>query len=137
MTTAGARPLRDEDDQRREAVLLEWERKIEAAERRSGRFDRPAPVAAEPEAPASGARFERPAAQAEPEHPGRAAGRAALLAPAPQVERRTITITGQTVPARRRSAVAERQLAQPDRVALWAFLLGLFLVAVAAGTAHA
>jgi hypothetical protein len=61
----------------------------------------------------------------------------ALLAPAPQVERRTITITGQTVPARRRSAVAERQLAQPDRVALWAFLLGLFLVAVAAGTAHA
>ena len=31
----------------------------------------------------------------------------------------------------------EIQLAQPDRVALWAFLLGLFLVAVAAGTAHA
>jgi hypothetical protein len=29
------------------------------------------------------------------------------------------------------------QLAQPDRIALWAFLLGLLLVAVAAGTAHA
>jgi hypothetical protein len=27
-------------------------------------------------------------------------------------------------------------LAQPDRIALWAVLLGLFLVAVAAGTAH-
>ena len=26
----------------REAVLLEWERKIEAAEARPGRFDRPA-----------------------------------------------------------------------------------------------
>ncbi len=28
-------------------------------------------------------------------------------------------------------------IAQPDRIALWAFLLGLLLVAVAAGTAHA
>ena len=28
-------------------------------------------------------------------------------------------------------------MAQPDRIALWAFLLGLFLVVVAAGTAHA
>jgi hypothetical protein len=28
-------------------------------------------------------------------------------------------------------------MAQPDRIALWAFLLGLLLVAVAAGTAHA
>jgi hypothetical protein len=52
-------------------------------------------------------------------------------------ERRTITITGRPSPARRLPAVAERQLAQPDRIALWAFLLGLFLVAVAAGTAHA
>ena len=33
--------------------------------------------------------------------------------------------------------MVESQIAQPDRIALWAFLLGLFLVAVAAGTAHA
>ena len=62
---------------------------------------------------------------------------AAGLVPAIAPERRTITITGQPTPARRRYNVAERQLAQPDRVALWAFFLGLFLVAVAAGTAHA
>ena len=31
----------------------------------------------------------------------------------------------------------DSQMAQPERIALWAFLLGLFLVAVAAGTAHA
>ncbi|HYN51341.1 MAG TPA: hypothetical protein VES62_10485, partial [Thermoleophilaceae bacterium] len=52
-------------------------------------------------------------------------------------ERRTITITGQPTPARRRRSVLEAQIAQPDRIALWAFLLGLFLVVVAAGTAHA
>ena len=51
--------------------------------------------------------------------------------------RRTITITGQPTPARRRRAVVDAQLAQPDRIAIWAFLLGLLLVAVAAGTAHA
>ena len=56
--------------------------------------------------------------------------------PAPQ--RRTIVITGQPVPARRRRSAAQEQLAaRPDRVALWAFLLGLFLVFVAAATAHA
>ena len=55
----------------------------------------------------------------------------------PSAERRTITITGQPTPARRRRSVVEAQIAQPDRIALWAFLLGLFLVAVAAGTAHA
>jgi len=66
--------------------------------------------------------------------------RAAPAEPAP--ERRTITITGRptpghAAPARRRRAVVDAQLAQPDRIALWAFLLGLLLVAVAAGTAHA
>jgi hypothetical protein len=124
MTTAGARALRDDHEHMsREAVLLEWERKIEEAERRPGRFDRPAARAdsatvSEPvsvEAPRRQHRFDRPAG-----------------------ERRTITITGQTTPAPRRlPGVAARQLAQPDRIALWAFLLGLFLVAVAAGTAHA
>jgi hypothetical protein len=51
-------------------------------------------------------------------------------------ERRTIQIAGEPTPARRRRSVVEAQMAQPDRIALWAFLLGLFLVAVAAGTAH-
>ena len=50
----------------------------------------------------------------------------------------TITITGQAgAGPRRRRSVIENQMVQPDRIALWAFLLGLFLVAVAAGTAHA
>ena len=86
MQTAGARALRDDDyeDMSREAVLLQWERKIEAA------------------------------------------------------ERRTVTITGQPTPARRRpNTVLENQIAQPERLGLWAFLLGLFLMVVAAGTAHA
>ncbi|MGE5636263.1 MAG: hypothetical protein ACM3UV_04885 [Nocardioidaceae bacterium] len=44
------------------------------------------------------------------------------------------------MPARtRRSTTRTRRqvVAQPDRVALWAFLLGLFLVLVAAATANA
>ncbi|MGH2741590.1 MAG: hypothetical protein ACRDN8_03710 [Thermoleophilaceae bacterium] len=120
----------------REAVLLQWERKIEDAERReSGRFDRgteqedaplaePIPLRPVEDATSPGPRrFERGAApppQAEP-----------------PAERRTIRIAGQPTPARRRRSVVEAQMAQPDRIALWAFLLGLFLVAVAAGTAHA
>jgi hypothetical protein len=56
--------------------------------------------------------------------------------PTAVAERRTIQIAGQPT-ARRRRSVVEAQMAQPDRIALWAFLLGLFLVAVAAGTAHA
>jgi hypothetical protein len=135
MHSAGARALREDDNgMSREAVLLQWERKIEDAERReSGRFDRPQdedghvaepiPLRPSEDSTAPGRRrFERA------EQPGSAA---------PQPERRTITITGQPTPARRRRSVVEAQMAQPDRIALWAFLLGLFLVAVAAGTAHA
>ena len=64
----------------------------------------------------------------EPEH-----------APMQPGERRTITITGNPDPVRsRRRSPAQAQIAaRPDRVALWAVVLGLFLVAVAAGTAHA
>jgi hypothetical protein len=131
MHSAGARALREDDNgMSREAVLLQWERKIEDAERReSGRFDRPQddhvaepiPLRPSEDATAPGQRrFER-AAQAG--------------SSPPQPERRTIT--GQPTPARRRRSVVEAQMAQPDRIALWAFLLGLFLVAVAAGTAHA
>jgi hypothetical protein len=54
-------------------------------------------------------------------------------------ERRTITITGNPTPARsrRRSPAQAQIVARPDRIALWAVMLGLFLVAVAAATAHA
>jgi hypothetical protein len=133
MQTAGARALREDDNgMSREAVLLQWERKIEDAERReSDRFEReqdvegplaePVPLRPAQTATTSGTRrFERADGDGEP-----ADG-----------ERRTITISGQPTPARRRPSVVEAQLAQPDRIALWAFLLGLFLVAVAAGTAH-
>jgi hypothetical protein len=133
MSTAGARALREDDNgMSREAVLLQWERKIEDLERRESRFERqaeeddaplPEPVPLRPVGDSTSPaprRFERSA-------PG----------PAPEPERRTITIAGQPTPARRRRSVVEAQMAQPDRIALWAFLLGLFLVAVAAGTAHA
>ena len=52
--------------------------------------------------------------------------------------RRTVRITGQTVPPRRRRSAAATQIqARPDRVALWAVLLGLFLVFMAVATANA
>jgi hypothetical protein len=159
MQTAGARILPEDDKQEmsREAVLLEWERKIEQAERRPSRFERAAESSRSPaEASRSAAKSSRSAAEStQPDEEPRAIGLAA--APSedathrasrrfqrdgdadsepPVAERRTITITGRPGPPRRRSVV-ESQLAQPDRIALWAFLLGLFLVAVAAGTAHA
>jgi hypothetical protein len=130
MHSAGARALREDDNEMsREAVLLQWERKIEAAERlEDDSADVSEPVQLHParQAPHRG-RFERRAPDAG-EHEG--------------PERRTITITGQPTPApaaiarRPRRPVIDAQLAQPDRIALWAFLLGLLLVAVAAGTAH-
>jgi hypothetical protein len=53
-------------------------------------------------------------------------------------QRRTVRITGQPgPPPRRRSAAQQRIAARPDRIALWAFLLGLFLVLMAAATANA
>jgi hypothetical protein len=60
-------------------------------------------------------------------------------APMQPGERRTITITGNPTPARsrRRSPAHAQIVARPDRVALWAVVLGLFLVAVAAATANA
>jgi len=52
--------------------------------------------------------------------------------------RRTVVITGQPVPARRRPSVtATRIQSRPDRVALWAVVLGLFLVFMAVATASA
>ena len=59
-----------------------------------------------------------------------------LVEPGEVAERRTITITGNPTPARRRpSAASQRIVAQPDRVALWAVLLGLFMVLMAVVTA--
>jgi hypothetical protein len=128
MQTAGARALREDDNgMSREAVLLQWERKIEAAERRDS--DR-AVVALHP--------AEEQAAEGKTGTPAPAPRRFdRAVPPAPAPERRTVTIRGEPTPARRRRPVVEAQLAQPDRIALWAFLLGLVLVAVAAGTAHA
>jgi hypothetical protein len=184
MHSAGARAVREDDNQMsREAVLLQWERKIEAAERldaaaqEHGAADDaqavqlPAEEADQPEQPRK-RRFERgpadgstpavgasrhaapepvdtPASSTAPvavaaEAPAALSAQGASASPhagasSPQAvaERRTITITGRPTPPRRRRAVVDSQLAQPDRIALWAFLLGLLLVAVAAGTAHA
>jgi hypothetical protein len=135
MQQAGARVLREDDqhDMSREAVLLQWERKIEAAERSPGGSEL---------LDSEGGTVEelRPTEDATHREPRRFERRAASLATAPVVaepERRTITITGQPTPARRRRPLLDAPMAQPDRIALWAFLLGLLLVAVAAGTAHA
>jgi hypothetical protein len=59
-----------------------------------------------------------------------------LATRAPDTERRTVVITGQR-PAPRRRPAAERVSGNPDRIAMWAFVFGLFLVFVATVTAHA
>ncbi|MDQ3588445.1 MAG: hypothetical protein M3375_08885 [Actinomycetota bacterium] len=51
-------------------------------------------------------------------------------------ERRTVRISGQSTPPRRRDPVSSgRVMAAPDRLALYAVLLGLFLVFMAIITA--
>ena len=138
MQTAGARALREHENEDmsregREAVLLQWERKIEAAER--------SPSRRELDAEGEGGTVSqlRPTEDATHEEPRRFERRAAeLLTEQPLSERRTVTLTGNPPPARRRrQSVLESQIAQPERLGLWAFLLGLFLMVVAAGTAHA
>jgi hypothetical protein len=145
MQTAGARALREDDiEMSREAVLLQWERKIEEAERRDGgrvedeHAEGPVaePVPLRPAQGATRGRFERSPGPA-PRERRFERRETPVPEPAPEAERRTITITGQATAPRRRRPMVDAQLAQPDRIALWAFLLGLFLVAVAAGTAHA
>jgi hypothetical protein len=155
-------PRRFAGDEPTEPARARFER-AEPTEPARGRFERdPAPRGherdAQPAAPRRRRqpRFERhgapaprlaPAPEPAPERPVRVAAPideppplrpAAPSAPRGSSLRRTVTITGQPVPARRRATAVERHLAvQPDRIALWAFLLGLFLVAVAAGTAQA
>jgi hypothetical protein len=136
MQTAGARALREHEteDLSREAVLLQWERKIEAAERSPSRFE----LDDDTDGPGGTVRELRPTEDATHEEPRKFERRAAeLLTEQPLAERRTVTITGHPTPARRRtSSVMQNQMAQPERLGLWAFLLGLFLMIVAAGTAH-
>jgi hypothetical protein len=115
MRTAGARLLREDDYEKseRDAVLDAWEQKslslIDESQLRTRRFQR------------------REEERSVPDN----------VVELPQ--RRTVTITGQPERARprRRSAAQQHLAAQPDRIALWAVLLGLFLVVVAAGTANA
>ena len=53
-----------------------------------------------------------------------------------QPGRRTVQIRGQVAPPpRRRSPAAAQISARPDRVAMWAVMLGLFLVFMAVITA--
>ena len=140
MQTAGARALPEDDheDMSREAVLLQWERKIEAEERRPSRFDRAEDDGADFGEGGTVAEL-RPSEDATDETPRRFERRAAeLLTEQPVSERRTVTITGRPTPARRRTnSVMSSPMVQPERLGLWAFLLGLFLMVVAFGTAHA
>jgi hypothetical protein len=65
--------------------------------------------------------------------------RVAEVYPFPRyTERRTVQIKGQTVPPprRRQSPTAARVSARPDRIAMYAVLLGLVLIAMAIITAH-
>jgi hypothetical protein len=140
MQTAGARALREDDqeDMSREAVLLQWERKIEAEERRPSRFERDEDEGAESDQGGTVAEL-RPSEDTTHEAPRRFERRAAeLLTEQPLSDRRTVTITGHPTPARRRAhSVMSSPMVQPERLGLWAFLLGLFLMVVAFGTAHA
>ena len=140
MQTAGARALPEDDheDMSREAVLLQWERKIEAEERRPSRFDRAEDNGADSDEGGTVAEL-RPSEDATDDTPRRFERRAAeLLTEQAVSERRTVTITGHPTPARRRTnSVMSSPMVQPERLGLWAFLLGLFLMVVAFGTAHA
>ena len=66
-----------------------------------------------------------------------AGGPAALRISSGVPGRRTVQITGQAAPPRRRSTTSTALIARPDRTAMWAFLLALFLVLMAVATAHA
>jgi hypothetical protein len=55
----------------------------------------------------------------------------------PATGRRTVAITGQAPAPRRRPDAASRVGPRPDRIAMWAFVMGIFLVGVATATADA
>jgi hypothetical protein len=66
-----------------------------------------------------------------------AAGPAALRLSSGVPGRRTVQITGQAAPPRRRPTTSNAFVSRPDRTAMWAFVLALFLVLMAVATAHA
>ena len=121
MQTAGARALREDDqeDMSREAVLLQWERKIEAAERRPEPLRPGCDDGADSGQGGTVAEL-RPSEDATHEAPLRFERRAAeLLTEQPVSERRTVTITGQpdARPPAPRSRSSNSQMAQPERLA--------------------
>ena len=99
------------------------------------------PVEPEPEpapAPEPRRRERLTAPVPAPRHaPGRAYGshRRGEAAAGYQPGRRTVEIRGQVPAPRRRSHTEAAMVARPDRTALWAFLLALFLVVMAVVTA--
>jgi hypothetical protein len=132
MQTSGARALRADEHETvadREAMLSAEKSLIGEREAMLSAWEQKALI---DEFPLRTRRFQRAAERTAPE-----------FRPAPPPERLTVTITGQPngradgSRPRRRLAAQQQLVAQPDRVALWAFLLGLFLVVVAAATANA
>lgn len=66
-------------------------------------------------------------------------GRVAEVYPFPRYsQRRTVKITGQATPPprRRQSPTVTRMSARPDRIAMYAVLLGIVLILMAILTAH-
>ena len=97
-----------------------------------------AELAPEPVAEPSRPRRERAPVPAPRSAPGRAYGshRRGEAAAGYQPGRRTVEIRGQAPARRRASHTQAAMLARPDRAALWAFLLALFLIAMAVATAN-
>jgi hypothetical protein len=110
------------------------------------------PVATAPAVPRGTALLAPPAAGPDALGAGAApapAHRPDVAAPRPAAARRTVQIRGHAVPApavprlveveRRRAPrrPAERMGQRPDRLALWALLMGIVLILVAVGTADA
>jgi hypothetical protein len=66
----------------------------------------------------------------------RTSGFVASQAAGYQAGRRTVEITGQAQAPRRRPPATAAMTARPDRIALYAFMLAMFLVVMALATAH-
>jgi hypothetical protein len=66
----------------------------------------------------------------------RTSGFVASQAAGYQPGRRTVEITGQAQAPRRRPQATAAMTARPDRIALYAFMLAMFLVVMALATAH-
>jgi hypothetical protein len=93
------------------------------------------PVESSPDDARMRRREPRPRAYGSREAP--VGGPAALRLSSGVPGRRTVQITGQAAPPRRRSTTSAAFVARPDRTAMWAFVLALFLVLMAVATAQA